>query len=94
MNQTINEELERIKKADDNEKRKLIPIDQEAFNRYSNDIWAFFQADTRRKRAKKVFDEAREEYDEALAQQKKITGKIHQIIKEVNSDDNSNEDKN
>ena len=91
MNETIKGELDKIKVADAEEKRKLLPIDEEAFSTYCDDIYNFFKADTRRKRAKKVLDNATREYNDALAEQEKYTEKIHKILKEVNSDDNSSE---
>ena len=42
MNTTIKVEMEKIKKADAQEKRKLLPIDVVAFQNYSDDIFHFF----------------------------------------------------
>ena len=70
MNETISEQMEKIKAADDLDRKKALPIDEEAFKRYSNDIFNFFMADTKRKKAKTALKKATVEYNEALAEQR------------------------
>ena len=85
--------MKKIEEQEKLDKKDLIPVDKEAFTKYSDQIFKFFKADVRRKRAKKDYLQAKEEYETSLAEEKELSKSIMQIVKDMNSDDSYHEEK-
>ena len=69
LNNEINGQLKKIKSGEVPDPEDLIPVDQEAWDKYAGNIYEFFKADGRRKRAKKAYLKAKTEYETALAKE-------------------------